>query len=263
MSSPQFVPRASFGKARVQIYDSRNSLGSAAAAEAAGLIQAAIGKAGHARVIVATGNSQLEMIDALTHCEIVNWKAVEVFHMDEYAGISPDHPASFRRWIRTRVQEAAHPARVHYLAADAVDLDAEMDRYARLLNSAPVHLALVGFGENGHIAFNDPPVADFEDPMTVKSVVLDERCRRQQVGEGHFPDMDSVPKEALTVTCSGLFRAEAWVSVVPEARKAEAVRDALEGPISTACPASIVRTHPNASVYLDTASAALLHWRAD
>ena len=253
---------ATFGTARVQIIATQHLLGATAAAEAAGIIRNAISKFGQARVIVATGNSQMEMIDALTHQESLNWKAVEVFHMDEYVGISDNHPASFRRWIRERVEEAAHPARVHYLDTDAKDLDTEIERYASLLNSAPIHLGFVGFGENGHIAFNDPPVADFNDPLTVKRVTLDERCQRQQVGEGHFPNLDAVPKEALTVTCPGLFRAEAWISVVPETRKAEAVRDALQGPISTACPASIVRTHPNASVFLDEASASLLDWPA-
>ncbi len=127
-----------------------------------------------------------------------------------------------------------------------------------MLFRGPIHLAFVGFGENGHIAFNDPAVADFADPALLKRATLDDACRRQQVGEGHFPNVAAVPREALTITCSGLFRAEAWVCCVPDARKAEAVRNACEGPISTICPASIVRTHPNASVYLDAASAALL-----
>jgi glucosamine-6-phosphate deaminase len=121
-------------------------------------------------------------------------------------------------------------------------------------------LAFVGIGENGHIAFNDPAVADFEDPLMVKRVVLDEACRRQQVGEGHFKDVDAVPREAITLTCPALFRAQAWVCSVPDARKAVAVRSALEGPISTACPGSLVRRHPNTTVYLDTHSAALLEF---
>lgn len=258
MSLPQLLRQTSFGKARVQVFGSKDALGAAAAAEAAALIQAAIAKSGHARIIVATGNSQLEMIDALTRREKLDWQAVEVFHMDEYAGISAQHPASFRRWVRERVEQAAHPRKVHYLGADSADIDAEIQLYSDLLMIAPIDVAFVGFGENGHIAFNDPPVADFNDPLIVKRVTLDERCRRQQVGEGHFPDLDAVPKEALTVTCPGLFRAGAWVSVVPDARKAEAVRNALEGPVTTACPASIVRNHPNASVYLDRESASLL-----
>jgi glucosamine-6-phosphate deaminase len=191
----------------------------------------------------------------------VDWKSVEVFHMDEYAGMPDTHPASFRLWIRNRVEDKVHPGKVHYIQGDAPDPDAELDRYAKLMLAEPIDLAFVGFGENGHIAFNDPHVADFKDPLTLKRVSLDDACRRQQAGEGHFPTFDDVPKEAFTVTCPGLFRAEAWVCVVPEARKAEAVRNALEGPISEACPSSIVRTHPNATVYLDAESAALLSAR--
>jgi glucosamine-6-phosphate deaminase len=172
--------------------------------------------------------------------------------------MSAEHPSSFRLWIRTRLAEKVHPLKTHYLAGDAKDLEAEIARYSGLLLEAPVHLAFVGFGENGHIAFNDPPVADFRDPATVKKVSLDEPCRKQQAGEGHFPDLASVPTEAVTITCTGLFRANAWVCCVPEQRKAEAVRNALEGPISEACPASLVRRHPNASVFLDTESASLL-----
>lgn len=245
------------GTARIHIYQSRSALGTAAAARAAQLITNAIQKHNRARVIVATGNSQLPLIEALVQCEL-NWKAVEIFHMDEYAGMKADHPSSFRHWIRTRVEEKAHPGKTNYLAGDAADLDAEMRRYSQLLNAAPIDLAFVGFGENGHIAFNDPHVADFDDPATVKRITLDEASRRQQAGEGHFKDFGSVPREALTVTCSGLFRAESWVCCVPERRKAEAVRNALEGPISESCPASLVRRHPNADVYLDADSAALL-----
>jgi glucosamine-6-phosphate deaminase len=142
---------------------------------------------------------------------------------------------------------------------DAADLDAEVERYSKLLTAAPIQLAFVGFGENGHIAFNDPPVANFEDPATVKRVVLDEPCRRQQAGEGHFENFAAVPKEAVTVTCPGLFRAESWICCVADSRKAEAVKNAMEGPISTSCPASLARTHPNTWVFLDAASAGLLH----
>ena len=137
-------------------------------------------------------------------------------------------------------------------------MDSEIKRYSDLLAAAPIDLAFVGFGENGHIAFNDPPVADFNDPLLVKRVVLDDACRRQQAGEGHFPDLVSVPREAVTITCPGLFRAQAWICCVPERRKATAVRNALEGPVSESCPASLARTHPNAHVYLDTESASLL-----
>lgn len=245
------------GSARVHIYGSRTALGEAAAERAAQLITGAIKKRGRARVIVATGNSQLPLIEALV-LQKLDWKNVEIFHMDEYAGMKADHPASFRLWIRTRVEEKVHPGKANYIAGDAADLDAEIERYSKLLNAAPVDLAFVGFGENGHIAFNDPHVADFNDPVTIKRVTLDDASRRQQAGEGHFKDVESVPRVALTVTCSGLFRADAWVCCVPERRKAEAVRNAIEGPIAESCPASLVRRHPNTDVFLDAESAALL-----
>ena len=247
-----------YGTARVRIYPSPAELGAAAAADAARIIREAVAANGRARIILATGNSQLGMIGALVEIPGVPWSAVEVFHMDEYVGMPNTHPSSFRCWIRTRVQERVHPGVLQYLAGDASDPEAEMERYSRLLNSAPIDLAFVGFGENGHIAFNDPHVADFEDPKTVKRVLIDEASQRQQAGEGHFDRPESVPRDAFTITCPGLFRAEAWICCVPDLRKAQAVRDALEGPISTVCPASVVRRHPAATVYLDTRSASRL-----
>ncbi len=248
----------SFGSSIARVFASKQALGAFGAKEAATIIANVLRSTDIARIIIATGNSQLQMIDVLTQDPTVNWRAVEIFHMDEYVGITPDHPSSFRHWLRTRVEERVSPLRMHYLNGDASDLDAECLRYSELLGSGPIHLAFVGFGENGHIAFNDPPVADFHDPQMVKRVTLDEPCRLQQLGEGHFPDFDSVPKQALTVTCPGLFRAQNWVCCVPDARKAHAVQHALEGPISLECPASLVRTHPSASVLLDVDSAALL-----
>ena len=258
MSLTEAVATQLYGRARVQVYASLDALGGAAARQAAGVIRNAIAQSGRARIVIATGNSQLALIDALVRQEGVDWNRVAAFHMDEYVGISRDHPASFRKWIRTRVEERVRPGTMEYLEGDVPDLEVEMARYARLLSAGPIDLAFVGIGENGHIAFNDPAVADFEDPLAVKRVVLDEDCRRQQVGEGHFANMDAVPREALTLTCPALFRAKTWICSVPEARKAKAVRSSLEGPISTLCPGSLVRTHPNATVYLDTDSSALL-----
>ncbi len=246
------------GKASVTVYSSGQDLGGAAARAAAEIIRQAIADRGAARIMLATGNSQIELIRALTGEPDIDWNAVDVFHMDEYAGISANHPASFRRWIKTRVEDLVHPRSVTYLGGDAPDLKGEMRRYADLLTASVMDVALVGFGENGHIAFNDPGVADFKDPLAVKEVTLDEACRRQQAGEGHFESIDAVPRRAITVTCSGLLRASAWICAVPDARKADAVKCALEGPVSEACPASIVRTHPRASVFLDRSSAALL-----
>jgi glucosamine-6-phosphate deaminase len=251
-------PELLYGTASVRIFSSRAELGASSAEDAARIIREAVAERGRARIILATGNSQLDMIGALVKISGLPWTDVEVFHMDEYVGMPETHPSSFRFWIRTRVEERVHPGVVQFLAGDASDPEAEMQRYSDLLNAAPIDLAFVGFGENGHIAFNDPHVADFKDPKTVKRVLIDDASQRQQAGEGHFDRPESVPRDAFTITCPGLFRAGAWICCVPDLRKANAVRDALEGPISTACPASIVRTHPGAIVYLDTLSASRL-----
>jgi glucosamine-6-phosphate deaminase len=245
------------GNAQIEIYPFSTAAGNAAAEKAAQIIRTAISTQGRARVIGATGNSQIPLVESLVQQKI-DWTSVELFHMDEYVGMKPDHPSSFRYWIRTRIEEKVHPWRTHYLKGDAADLESEMRSYARLLNAEPIDVAFVGFGENGHIAFNDPPVANFQDPETVKIITLDDACRRQQAGEGHFTDAASVPLHALTITCTGLFRAKAWVCNVPDLRKAEAVKNALEGPISESCPASLVRRHPNSYVFLDSESASLL-----
>jgi glucosamine-6-phosphate deaminase len=178
--------------------------------------------------------------------------------MDEYVGISEDHPASFRRYIRERIAEVVHPAVVHYVNGSAPDPEAECSRYAGLLRTHPLDLCCMGIGENGHLAFNDPGVADFLDPRDLKVVELDDACRRQQVDEGHFPDVDAVPRLAITVTIPALLRASSVVVVCPEARKAPAVKAALEGPVTTDCPASILTTQEHATLYLDAGSASLL-----
>lgn len=245
-------------RASVSIYPLKEDAGAAAAVEAASALRHTLSTGGRARIIVATGNSQEDFIRALVGSPEIDWSRVEVFHMDEYVGIPESHPASFRRWVRTRLVEIVHPDRVHYLNGDAGGLTEECERYTKLLKSAPIDLCCLGFGENGHIAFNDPPVANFSDPATVKQVTLDEACRRQQVGEGHFPDLDAVPREALTLTCPALLSVQRLVCCVPERRKASAVRDALTGPIATVCPASIVRTHANAAIFLDRESASYL-----
>jgi glucosamine-6-phosphate deaminase len=242
----------------LDIYPSSVELGAAAAHRAAMLMRDAIAHHGSARIIVGTGNSQKEVIRSLTRSPDLDWSSVEVFHMDEYVGMADMHPASFRRWLKDHMVDTVHPGRVHYLQGDSQDLAEETRRYAELLAKGPIDLCLIGFGENGHIAFNDPGFADFEDPQVVKVVTLDPRCRRQQVGEGHFPDIDSVPDEAITLTCPTLMKAEHVISCVPNERKARAVRDALMGPLTTACPASLVLRHPSAHIYVDTASASML-----
>jgi glucosamine-6-phosphate deaminase len=251
---------ASLKNFNVSISATPQVLGSVAAEKSAEIITQAIRTRGRARMLVATGNSQVELIRNLVAKDLP-WGKVDAFHLDEYVGISDRHPASFRRWIKIRFEDRVRPGTMEYLIGDASDANAEAARYAKLLEAGSVDLAFVGFGENGHIAFNDPHVADFNDPLTVKRVELDAACRAQQVNEGHFPDSASVPTHALSVTCSGLFRAEHWICCVPEQRKAAAVQKALEGPLTPACPASLVRNHPRAFIYLDEQSSSQLSQR--
>ena len=243
---------------RVTIHPDAGRLARAAAAEAAGCLRAAVEARGVAHAMFATGNSQLQFIDALVaDYAAVPWSNLVVFHMDEYLGVGPDHPAGFQRWIRERIVDRTHPAAAHYIDGRA-DPDGEGRRYSELLAAHPLDLCCLGIGENGHLAFNDPPVADFDDPLDVKVVELDGACRRQQVGEGHFPSLEAVPTHALTVTIPALLRARTVLAVVPEGRKAPPVRAALTGPVTTACPASVLRRHMHASLHLDRDSAALL-----
>lgn len=242
----------------VEIYPNLDEMGQAAAAHTADILIQAVMQNGSARVIIATGNSQLSFIRALANFNRIQWDRITVFHMDEYLGISADHPASFRRWIHERVEKVFSPGTVHYLNGDSSDPEAECSRYERLLREAPIDLVCMGIGENGHIAFNDPPVANFEDPVFAKVVELDEACRQQQVGEGHFPSLDDVPTHALSLTIPALLSPNRLQVVVPERRKAEAVKGAIAGPIATACPASVLRTTSKARIFLDTDAASLL-----
>jgi glucosamine-6-phosphate deaminase len=178
--------------------------------------------------------------------------------MDEYAGISATHPASFRRYIRERLDDVVHLGAVHYIDGSVPDPWAECDRYAALLQSHPLDLVCMGIGENGHLAFNDPPVANFSDRRDLKVVELDLACRRQQVGEGHFATVADVPTHAITVTIPALLRAGRVLVVCPDERKADAVQAALEGPVATACPASILRQQAHAVLYLDPRSSSRL-----
>jgi glucosamine-6-phosphate deaminase len=246
------------GVVKVSMFPDGEALAVAAANDAAVAIKDAIATRGRANVMLATGNSQLPFLDVLTQRPDVDWSRVIGFHMDEYVGMTPDHPASFRRYMRERVVGRVHPREFHELAGDAADTAAEAVRYARLLGEHPLDLCCLGIGENGHLAFNDPAVADFDDPYDVKVVELDGVCRAQQVGEGHFDSIADVPTHALTVTIPALLRAGRVLAIVPEARKAEPVRRALRGPVSTECPASVLRRQSNATLYLDAGSSSLL-----
>jgi glucosamine-6-phosphate deaminase len=239
----------------VRVHPTTESMAAEAAADAAHAVGSALHDRGAANVMFATGNSQLAFLDALAR-ESVDWSGVVAFHMDEYVGLDASHAASFARYIREHVEDRLHPGVVHYLHGDATDPDGEAARYAALLADHPLDLAVAGIGENGHLAFNDPPVADFDDPLAVKVVELDERSRRQQVGEGHFASLEDVPRLAITVTISTVLAARRVIVVVPESRKAEAVHAALSGPVTTACPASVLRRSAHAVLYLDADAAA-------
>ena len=244
---------------RVEVHLDTAALACAAADEAAAILVQAVNERGVANAMFATGNSQLAFVDALIDgTRDVPWGAVAVFHMDEYIGVGPDHPAGFRRSITERIVQRVHP-RDAFLLDGLADPAVEGVRYTSLLRAHPLDLCCLGIGENGHLAFNDPP-ADFADPLDVKVVELDRACRQQQVGEGHFERMEAVPTHALTVTVPALLRARSVIAVVPEARKAQPVRAALLGPVSPSCPASALRTAVNATLHLDRGSAGALAW---
>ena len=243
---------------KVEIHPDRAAMGSAAALRAATILRETIAANGKARIILASAPSQDELLAELTSTPDIDWSKVTIFHMDEYIGLPAHDAASFRNYQRQHVLSRVRPAEFHGLRGEAGDPNAESLRYSCLLEEAPIDLVCMGIGENGHIAFNDPPVADFHDPASVKVVALDDLCRQQQVNDGCFPDFDSVPGQALTLTCPALMNGKAVVCVVPGSRKAGAVRSTLHAPVSTDCPATILRSHPSAVLYLDAASASLL-----
>ena len=229
------------GAMQVHVFSSKREASEVAAGAAAAVLRAAIEGRGRARMVVSTGKSQRDFLDALVRAPDLDWTAVEA-----------------RLWLKTRLGDRVPLRAMHYVNGDARDLDAECRRYGDLLAEAPIDVGFIGIGENGHIGFNDPPVADFNDPLPIKIVRLDDACRRQQVGEGHFDGISDVPERALSLSCPSIVGMTNLICCVPELRKAKAVRDAIEGPISTACPASILRTHPRAHLYLDLESASLL-----
>lgn len=237
----------------IEIHPDTKHLGKAAAQFVSKHLTETIDATGSANMIMATGNSQFDFLDALKK-EKLAWDKITVFHLDEYIGLPQTHPASFRKYLKERILEEVKPGQVHFLAGDVADIEEEMARYTALLKEHPIDIACIGIGENGHIAFNDPPVADFEDPHTVKIVELDEDCRQQQYGEGWFPSLDQVPRTALTLTIPAIMGAGVISCVVPEARKAQAVKNSLYNEIGTDCPASILRRHPDATLFLDQES---------
>jgi glucosamine-6-phosphate deaminase len=239
-----------------KIFEDKFLLAKAAADRAAAALQQAVAQRGHARIIAATGASQFEFLDALTSRRDIDWPLVEMFHLDEYIGLSADHPASFRKYLRERLIEKTGITQFHLLDGES-DLEATIVQVGLALNSAPIDVAFVGIGENGHLAFNDPP-ADFETDAPYLIVELDEACRRQQLGEGWFASFADVPRRAISMSIRQILKASEILVIVPDARKAQAAKDCLEGEISPLAPASILRQHSRTTVFLDRESSALL-----
>jgi glucosamine-6-phosphate deaminase len=245
------------GSVIIRVFNDKIQLGDAAARQAADAIKRAISMHGRARIIAATGMSQFEFLNALTKTPGVEWEKVEMFHLDEYVGLPATHPASFRKYLLERFIEPAGIARYHLLDGESDPVEV-CRRVGEEIGAAQIDVAFVGIGENGHLAFNDPP-ADFETDEPYIVVDLDEACRRQQAGEGWFPALDDVPKQAISMTVKQILKAREIVCVAPDARKAQAVKNCFENEISPQFPASILRTHDNTAVYLDKESASLLN----
>jgi glucosamine-6-phosphate deaminase len=240
----------------LKVFPDKISLGKAAADEAASAMRSAIRERGRARIIAASAASQFEFLAALTEAREIRWKDVEMFHLDEYIGLPVTHPASFCKFLQERLIRKTGITNYHLL--NGAEDPAKVIRDAgEALTSAPIDVAFIGIGENGHIAFNDPP-ADFETEEPFLVVNLDAACRRQQVGEGWYKDISEVPKQAISMSVRQILKANEILAVVPDSRKAQAVKACFDGEISAMAPASILRTHPHATVYLDTCSAALL-----
>ncbi|MHB9032747.1 MAG: glucosamine-6-phosphate deaminase [Anaerolineae bacterium] len=241
----------------VKVFPSGTEMGICAADDLCREIKASIGARGLCYLILATGNSQLPIYEALRQRTDVDWYHVEVFHMDEYLGLQDSHPASFRRYMHDKFIDFM-PVRAFYeIEGDAVDPEAELERYSRLLRNFPADVCVLGIGENGHLAFNDPP-ADFTTSKLVHIVTLDQVCRQQQVGEGHFSSLADVPTQAMSLTIPALLAARKVMAIVPEKRKAEIVRRTLTEPVSPWCPATILRQQAHATLYLDNESSSLV-----
>jgi glucosamine-6-phosphate deaminase len=242
---------------KITVGHSSEAMAKAAATTAAEILREAIRHKGRAVFIAATGASQFEFLKQLVAASGVAWDRTTMFHLDEYIGMSADHPASFRRYLRERLTSKVPIATVHFIEGDVADLDGEVVRLNRLLAAVQVDVAFVGVGENGHLAFNDPP-ADFGTETPYLVVSLDEACRRQQMGEGWFKTLDDVPRRAISMSVKQIMKSAHIICTVPEKRKARAMQACLEGEVGPMLPASILRTHPSCSLFLDPESASLL-----
>ena len=244
-------------KLSVRIFDERAEMGKAAAEDAAERINAIIKAKGEANVVFAAAPSQNDLLENLLKQDI-DWTKVRGFHQDEYVGIDESEPAGFGNFLRRAIFDKVPFMELNYLLCEADQAGKKCEEYTALLKKHPIDLIFLGIGENGHLAFNDPAVADFNDPKMVKIVELDDVCRQQQVNDGCFPSLNAVPKQAMTMTMSLIMSIPEAICVVPTVRKADAVHNALYGEVTTACPASILRQHPSAVLYLDGDSASKL-----
>jgi len=244
---------------KVSISSDKKTMGQKAAAVGAEFIRKAIRERGCANVVLACAPSQNQTYDALVEEPGIDWSKVNIFHLDEYVGLKEDHPASFRLNLHKTILDRLpqKPMAFHPIPGDAPDVQKAIDELDREIKKVVIDVAFVGIGENGHVAFNDPP-ADFNTEKAYLIAQLDEVCRHQQYGEGWFPTMDAVPKTAITMSCREIMRAKAIVNTVPDTRKAKAVALALEGPITNMVPATIMRDHANYFVFLDQEAASLL-----
>jgi glucosamine-6-phosphate deaminase len=241
----------------IKVFDSKAEMARDAANRAADTIREAISQRGEARIIAATGASQFEFLDALTKISDIDWKRVEMFHLDEYVGVSGQAPASFCKYLRERLIDKVGLGKYHLL--DGTQAPATViERVSAEIRKAPIDIAFVGVGENGHLAFNDPP-ADFDTEEAYIVVNLDEACRKQQLGEGWFPMLADVPRQAISMTIKQIMKAKQILCIAPDARKANAIKACFNGEVSPAAPASILQHHPNTTLYLDRESAALLN----
>lgn len=243
-------------KLQSRVYVDRAALGSAAGQAVAEKLKELLAKK-PVSVIFAAAPSQNEFLETLVAAKGIDWSRVTAFHMDEYVGLPGTAPQSFGRWLHARIFDKVKPGKVHYLDGMAKDVKQECARYTALLKAAPPDVTCMGIGENGHLAFNDPPVADFTDPQAVKVVALDLASRKQQVNDGCFDKLDAVPQTAMTLTIPTLLSAPWIYCMVPGPRKAQAVKRTLEGSIATECPATILRQHDRAVLFLDKESASL------
>jgi len=255
---PATIREFSIDQLRTSVYENREAMGQAAALSAQAYLQAALQERGTASIILATGNSQLDFLAALRVLPDIDWHKITVFHMDEYLGIDASHPASFPLFLQQHFLSHVDVAAFHPVPNKPDDIEKACRDYESLLREQPIDLVAMGFGENGHLAFNDPPYANFDDPNWVKLVELDDVSRQQQVGEGHFATIDDVPKQAITLTIPALLAPKHILCIVPESRKAAAVHACLNQPVSDQRPGSVLRTVNHAHLYLDSDSAAML-----